>query len=149
MEEGQEESKFFQTTPHLTSLTDFASFTSSVAELIGCRPYITDVWSFESLMQYLWFPQWHCWFRLKGPNAKPEVLKQVLNTVRWYPDPQMGPVSTVLAMFQRVMNVVASPFAGFIPESGTLHWLYKEWFISRGVRLAGNEWTALRNTLAV
>merc|ERR1712054_98476 len=150
IEEGREEQEFFQTTPHLTSLTDYASFTSAMAELIGCRPKITDVGlRFERLMQYLWFPQWHCWFRLVGPKAKPEITEEVLSTVRWFPDPQMGPITTVMAFFQRAMNVVGSVFAPLIPQSGGLHWIYKEWFISRGVRMAGNDWTALRNTLAL
>jgi len=99
-------------------------------------------------MQYLWFPQWHCWFRMVGPNAKPEIAEEVLSKVRWFPDPQMGPITTVMAFFQRAMNVVGSVFAPLIPDSGGLHWIYKEWFISRGVRMAGN-WTALRNTLAL
>ena len=78
-EEADAETAFYFATPHLTSLVDWPSFSESLAKLIGCTPSAPSFLRPLKFLQWWYLPSWSCWFRQRGPGAKPETLKAVLD----------------------------------------------------------------------
>jgi len=78
-QEGDQETKYYHYSPGLKALVDYPAFMDTVAQLIGCKPDV-PTWYLRPyyFFQYWSYPMWSYWFRTKGPGAKPEVLKEVL-----------------------------------------------------------------------
>jgi len=78
-EEAEAETAFYFATPHLTSLVDWPSFSESLAKLIGCTAAAPTFLRPRKFLQWWYLPTWSCWFRQRGPGAKPETLDVVLD----------------------------------------------------------------------
>ena len=89
--EGQLETNYYSDHPSVSVLVDLPAFMESIATLIGCLPKSPPIWKLERWGQYWLFPAWPCWYRQRGPCAKPELLEQVLQsmplTKYFEPDP--------------------------------------------------------------
>ncbi|KAJ8604584.1 hypothetical protein CTAYLR_007632 [Chrysophaeum taylorii] len=78
--ESEAETRYYVLSPNLTSLCDWPSFASSLTAMIGCEPPVPWlVFSPSKWLKYWLYPMWPCWYRLKGPGAKPEVFDQVMD----------------------------------------------------------------------
>lgn len=78
--EAQAEAEYYVLSPKLTSLVDWPSFSVSLARMIGCEPRAPwFIWSPITWLKYWLYPMWPCWYRLRGPGAKPETFKVVMN----------------------------------------------------------------------
>lgn len=79
--EGRAETETFYATPNATSLVEFPAFSSSVARLIRCEPYLPFL-SPSRLIKFWTLPQWVYFYRLNGPGANPDVCWDVVDKFR-------------------------------------------------------------------
>mmetsp|Transcript_12581 Transcript_12581/g.41223 ORF Transcript_12581/g.41223 Transcript_12581/m.41223 type:complete len:590 (+) Transcript_12581:202-1971(+) len=79
-QEGQAEEDFYVLSPKLTSLVDWPSYGNSLARMIGCEPRTPSV-IFQPItwIKFWLYPLWPCWFRLRGPGAKPDTFDAVMD----------------------------------------------------------------------
>lgn len=78
--ESRDEAVFYELSPNLESLVDWPSYSTSLSRMIGCEPAAPWLmWSPITWLKYWLYPMWPCWFRLRGPGAKPEAFYKVMN----------------------------------------------------------------------
>mmetsp|Transcript_13006 Transcript_13006/g.19470 ORF Transcript_13006/g.19470 Transcript_13006/m.19470 type:complete len:365 (-) Transcript_13006:39-1133(-) len=78
--EAQSENDFYALSQNLTSLVDWPAYSVSLARMIGCEPYAPwFVFSPKTWFKFWFYPMWPCWYRLRGPGAKPHVFKVVMD----------------------------------------------------------------------
>ncbi|KAJ8600599.1 hypothetical protein CTAYLR_010040 [Chrysophaeum taylorii] len=118
--ESEAETRYYVLSPNLTSLCDWPSFASSLTAMIGCEPPVPWlVFSPSKWLKYWLYPMWPCWYRLKGPGAKPEVFDQVMDRfpvigskVSWTPSRSITiPFSVVQKFFVNTMFFLFKPFS--------------------------------------
>lgn len=93
--EAKAENEFYVLSPKLTSLVDWPSFSLSLSRMIGCEP--TAPWFLLSpitWLKYWFYPLWPCWYRLRGPGAKPETFHQVMDRFPFYQSRVLSDVVT-------------------------------------------------------
>jgi len=79
LEEGHAESEYFLLSAHLRTLVDYPSFCDSLAILIGCLPPMPNpIFDPAMFIKYWFYPNWACWYRLRGPGANPKAVDKVL-----------------------------------------------------------------------
>jgi dimethylaniline monooxygenase (N-oxide forming) len=79
--EGSLEMKYYSQHPNVPVVVDLPAFMESIATIIGCQPQPPSIWNLERFGQYWLYPSWPCWYRQRGPGAKPEILEQVLEAM--------------------------------------------------------------------
>ena len=82
------------------------------------------MWSTERFAQYWMYPAWPCWYRQRGPGAKPEVVDQVLGGLPFKKYFVMDPVTT-LSLPMVVVIYSFSALIRCVPLVG-------EWYCKRG-----------------
>lgn len=75
--DGACENECYHLVPQNQLLVDYYAFMMSVAQLMGCSPP-TPV-DPARLVRHWTFPLWPCFFRARGPGAKPATCDAVLN----------------------------------------------------------------------
>ena len=131
--EGDAEEAFYVLSPHLTSLVDWPSYSQSLARMIGCEPRTPSLF-FEprSWIKFWFYPSWPCWFRLRGPGAKPETFHKVMNRFPVLESKIItDPISMVIvlpwAMAQKLaINALAFPFTWGLPGANRLMALFNK-----------------------
>jgi len=79
-QEADAEETQYVLSPSLTSLVDWPSYAHSLVRMIGCEPKTPwFVLSPATWLKYWLYPLWPCWFRLRGPGAKPDTFTTVMD----------------------------------------------------------------------
>eukprot|EP00632_Arachnochrysis_sp_CCMP2950_P013925 CAMPEP_0185695064 /NCGR_PEP_ID=MMETSP1164-20130828/4287_1 /TAXON_ID=1104430 /ORGANISM="Chrysoreinhardia sp, Strain CCMP2950" /LENGTH=607 /DNA_ID=CAMNT_0028361921 /DNA_START=45 /DNA_END=1868 /DNA_ORIENTATION=- len=78
--EADTENDFYRLSPGLTSLVDWPSYAQALVRMIGCEPRTPwAIFQPATWVKYWVYPLWPCWFRLRGPGAKPAQFHAVMN----------------------------------------------------------------------
>merc|ERR1719469_415202 len=76
IEEGRAEDEIYLKST-LKSLVDIGGFSELVSDLIGCRPKVPSILNFQHWLQFHLHARYPAWFRTRGPDAKPEVMREI------------------------------------------------------------------------
>eukprot|EP00735_Rhodelphis_limneticus_P006125 TRINITY_DN18490_c0_g1::TRINITY_DN18490_c0_g1_i1::g.2780::m.2780 TRINITY_DN18490_c0_g1::TRINITY_DN18490_c0_g1_i1::g.2780 ORF type:complete len:594 (+),score=204.47,sp/P97872/FMO5_MOUSE/30.27/4e-66,FMO-like/PF00743.14/1.1e-76,Pyr_redox_3/PF13738.1/1.7e-14,K_oxygenase/PF13434.1/8.1,K_oxygenase/PF13434.1/3.1e-11,K_oxygenase/PF13434.1/6.6e+02,NAD_binding_8/PF13450.1/0.00011,Shikimate_DH/PF01488.15/2.4,Shikimate_DH/PF01488.15/1.2,Shikimate_DH/PF01488.15/7.3e+03,Pyr_redox_2/PF07992.9/0.00083,NAD_bindi len=77
--ESEREERQFYLSHRIKTLVQYGNYMESMAEMIGCKPHMRKLFFTNPYLWFkLWFgPHWSYQYRLRGPHAKPEIVKPV------------------------------------------------------------------------
>jgi dimethylaniline monooxygenase (N-oxide forming) len=79
--EGATEDAYYLYAKESKNLVDYFAFMESVARLIGCHPDPPSWSTPQRRIQYWMYPNWSIWYRMNGPDARPDVVERVLEAL--------------------------------------------------------------------
>mmetsp|Transcript_18685 Transcript_18685/g.58766 ORF Transcript_18685/g.58766 Transcript_18685/m.58766 type:complete len:612 (-) Transcript_18685:524-2359(-) len=125
--ESQIETEYYALSPNLTSLVDWPSFSVSLSRMIGCEPDTPSVlFSPITFLKYWFYPMWPCWYRLKGPGAKPSTFNVVMDRFPFFKsgvllDPVAlfaAPIAPIQKFVINILSYLLHPFKPLTGYSG-------------------------------
>ena len=144
--EGKCEDEIFYLTPHATSLVDFASFTCSIARLIGCEPDLVFM-SPSRLIKYMTLPLWTIFYRLRGPGADPQACWSIVDQFGIFDSFPPMPLAAIYTVFGvllmeplKLADYICSPLIDAGQPKDALFPRKKDWRIGgHFYQLSGNK----------
>lgn len=102
--DGACEDECYHLAPRNLLVVDYHAFMMSVARLIECTPHMPR--DPLQMVKHWTFPLWPCFFRMRGPGAKPEACEEVLSKFGPYDALAFGPLLLVEVLFTFIMPFV-------------------------------------------